>query len=690
MPIDLQLLFFFVSILFLFFLPGWLVLSLRKKSQHRFSLFPLESLLFSFALGIGMMDAGMILLHFFNIPLSREALFFLSAFLIAIPSLFLLRNRSIVSLLSQKLHQTFSPPSSHNISLEKKEGESTTPLNADASNSFTSSQSSLGLSRRQSLLFLGIFFLTLTMKGAFLWNTILPTSTDLGHHMFWAQKIVLTEKLPRYEKININFSDGSNTLTAPEAIDDFIIGEHLPFAAFSKISTLPLLSAFPSLFLLIINVLTPLAIALLAFRFSEDLFHNHDLSKRAFLLAFLLAGPLWALSSPEAKYVSGGVVGNLFGNFFIPLFLLALFRALREKNPLLLTLSIFVGATLAFTHHLSTLVLLFIVLFSIFFFLVFHIRSAFWEMRSWIRLAFSPFPLTILILVLLFSFFISLPTYLDTASIDTAIGTPSKATREGLGFAEFTQGVGGARMGLALVSLLVILFSFARKTLSGAIAFGWGFSLLVMSLFPGALFLDIPSNRIGTYANFPMILLASLAFLFLFANHQRKFETPLPQYGIDPLLRISFATILVATIVGGFFDNAFSLTQAPNAKSAVQTFAVSRWAAERIRPDEWILKDHNYIVADSWMKFFFMRDYSYPLSRGYFRRYTDEATPREQCTLLMISAPNTPKGQSCFAATRVNTVIVNPHYDSAQFAKEKEMTLPYISDDIAVYRKKLP
>ena len=84
---------------------------------------------------------------------------------------------------------------------------------------------------------------------------------------------------------------------------------------------------------------------------------------------------------------------------------------------------------------------------------------------------------------------------------------------------------------------------------------------------------------------------------------------------------------------------------------------------------------------------FFLRDYSYPLSRGYFRRYTDEVTPREQCTLLMISAPNTPKGQSCFESTGVDTIVVNPRYDAVQFNKAKDMSLLYVSDSIAVYKK---
>jgi len=33
----------------------------------------------------------------------------------------------------------------------------------------------------------------------------------------------------------------------------------------------------------------------------------------------LFLGVLFAVTAPQAKYVSGGVMGNIFGNFFMPL-----------------------------------------------------------------------------------------------------------------------------------------------------------------------------------------------------------------------------------------------------------------------------------------------------------------------------------------------------------------------------------
>ncbi len=88
------------------------------------------------------------------------------------------------------------------------------------------------------------------------------------------------------------------------------------------------------------------------------------------------------------------------------------------------------------------------------------------------------------------------------------------------------------------------------------------------------------------------------------------------------------------------------------------------------------------------MKLSFLQGYTYPLSRGYFKRYEDETKPREQCTLWMIAIPNTPKGIQCFDETHVNIIVVNPHFDSVQFKKSDAFSSIYQSNDIAVYVRK--
>ena len=642
---------FLLSVFGLFFVPGAFWISFFRHRIPTLSLFRLEYVVISFAVSLALLDFGMMALAGLDIPLSKFSLFAFEGLVISIP---------IFTLLRQQWKQ-------------RKEVSNTEKKLTD-----------IGFTKKESLFFIGTLLLTLFLKSVFLWNTILPTSTDLGHHMYWAKTIAESRSIPEYQKIDIAFKNNENTLTAPEPIDDFIIGEHLPFAAISIVSGEDVRSSFPSIFLLLVNLLTLLSLSLLAYRLFEGMLGSKTLARRGMMITLFLAGPLWALSSPEAKYVSGGVIGNLIGNFLIPISILTLFRALQEKSAAFFALALLSMGTLAFTHHLSTLIFLFVALFSFIVFLVLFRKDAFLRIAGWRQMFLSPAPILIAMFLFSFAIFVYAPTYLDIAAVDTALGSPSKGTREGLEFSELAIGVGSARLGLELLGIGFILLSSARRTLAGAVAIGWSGGLLIMSLFPEAVFLDIPSNRVATYGTFPAAILSAFALLSLFfkkdAFVQRSLRT-------RRLFQWSFSLLFISVIVGGFFDNAGALPESTNAREAVQTFAVSEWLVKRTAPDEWILKDHNYLVADSWMKLFFLRDYSYPLSRGYFRRYTDEVTPREQCTLLMISAPNTPKGQSCFESTGVDTIVVNPRYDAVQFNKAKDMSLLYVSDSIAVYRK---
>jgi hypothetical protein len=152
------------------------------------------------------------------------------------------------------------------------------------------------------------------------------------------------------------------------------------------------------------------------------------------------------------------------------------------------------------------------------------------------------------------------------------------------------------------------------------------------------------------------------------------------------LLFVSFSFFVFAS-GSGSFDNSQTLLAKSKAIDALQTFAASRYLADHSSSQDVILKDHNYIAADSWMKLFFLRDYSYPLSRGFFKRYEDNHN-REQCTLLMISTPNTPQGEKCYNDLGVNFVVVNPHFDTAQFKKSEKFSRVYASDIVDVYKRK--
>lgn len=674
----------------LFFLPGFLLL--RAFFGKRRPFFPFETFLFSFGLSIGLLDFVMILLGKSGIVFNTATL---SLGLAATVAILVLGG-------STSKYLKFLP-----LPLSKGETEKGSE-NETPENSFA-------FSKHQNLLFITLIALTILVKTVYMSHAVLPTATDLGHHMYWSKLIAETGKLPIYAKQEIETgTDGTYRITEPQPIADFIIGEHLPFAAVNIFAKTDFFSAFPAVFLLFINLLSLLALFMLALRLASGI-RIPFLSEKIFtpqnvaLATLFFFGPLYALASPQAKFVSGGVVGNTFGNLFIPLIILAYCRALQEKRSGFLALGFFLTFALAYIHHLSALMLLFALVASALVYLAFHSDALAETLYSWWKLLFSPGSILVALFAIAFFFMVAMPTYIETHAVGTAIGTPTKATRTGLSFLQTASSNGEARVALGVAGLAILLaIAEARKRYTGAFLLGWSIVLLVMTMRPHWLFIDIPSNRIVTYLSFPLGTLAAFAlvalFAALFSSPQGEISlTSSPAKGGPPaggeegsknalripsilFLFIGFATFAFAS-GSGSFDNSQTLLPRSKALDALQTFNASRYLADNSRPQDIILKDHNYIAADSWMKLFFMRDYSYPLSRGFFKRYEDNPD-REQCTLAMISTPNLPQGKKCYDETNTGLIVVNPRLDTAQFEKSERFSRIYMSDMVAIYKRK--
>ncbi len=638
----------------LFFVPGFFLL--RAAFRKDGSLVPFETLLFSFATSIGFLD-------FLMIALGKSGVLF-SPLSLATGTLSGLALLVLV------------------ISLIRKVRPETTGA------AILSDQPAF--SKRQGWVFLSILVLTLLIKTIYMMHAVLPTATDLGHHMYWAKLVAETGTLPSYAKQEIVTGiDGAYALSDPQPIADFIIGEHLPFAAVAIFSGASFFSAFPIVFLLFVNLLALLAIAFLAYRLasglkglftSESIFNPGNIA----LATLFLFGPIYSLASPQAKFVSGGVVGNTFGNLFIPLILLAYYRAFTEKRSGFLALGFFLTFTLAYTHHLSTLILLFTLAASVFAYLIFRSDDLQETFRSWMRLILSPGPLLVAIACIVFFFAVAMPTYIETHAVGTAIGTPTKTTRTGLSFLQIASSNGEARVALGLAGLAALLMlRKARRSYAGAFLAGWSIILLIMTMRPEWLFIDIPSSRIGAYLSFPLGLLAAFGIIMLFAwirnTDRRTYFPPI-------LFLVAIFSVFAFASGSGSFDNSQTLLPATKSLEAAQTFAASRYLSDRTDTSDVVLKDHNYLSADSWIKLFFMRDYSYPFSRGFFKRYEDNPN-REQCTLLMISVPNTPQGEKCYAETSTDLVMVNPAYDTAQFEKSSSFSRVYASELVDIYKR---
>lgn len=536
------------------------------------------------------------------------------------------------------------------------------------------------LPRKSAALILLIIFLTIFIKTIYFKDTIFPTTTDLGHHMYWTKVITTTGNLPQYEKADIG---QDLTIGAPRPIADFIIGEHLIFAAIGLLSGAGFISAFPALVLFLVQIMSLLAIFIL----TREIFKkSSEYGDTIAILALFLIGPLYALASPQAKFVSGGVIGNTLGNLLIPLAIYFYIRAFSEKKSLFLAWALFTSLGLAYIHHLSTFVFIFIALFTLIAFIALNFRIVVSETSKLIKLFISPSVLAVLAMGIIFIFFIYTPTYLNSTAIDTAVGAPSKSTRTGLTLAQLKTTAGEARFAFAVAGIILLFFARKIGKYRQAFLIGWIGALTLMSLRPDWLFVDIPSNRIASYIVFPFAIVAACMLAHSFILLKERSENINKNYLSPFFILITFFAFMIFASANGFNDDAQSLNTDSSTNKALQTYAASEYLVDHTNSGDIILKDHNYLSGDTWIKLFFMRGYNYPLSRGYFKRYEDSAS-REQCTNLMISTPNTFNAEKCFAGTKTNFIMLNPLMDSGQFNKLKNFWQIYSSDEVGIFYK---
>lgn len=634
---------FYLTIPIVFFAPGYfLMLAIFGKKY----LSSLEKFAFAFSSSIIIVNFLMIFVGRFAIPINRASLL-LSITIFSEICYFIYHKKARIPIEENKI----------------------------ANNTF---------SKKELFAILAILSLTIFIKTIYLSNAILPTSTDLGHHMYWTKTIVTSGQIPQYQEFDIT---ENSTISEPQPIADFIIGEHLVFAATSIISGIDVVSYFPVLVLYLIHIMGIITLFIL----SLLIFKNSAQKNLVGIMTLFFAGPIYALSSPQMKFVSGGVIGNTIGNLLIPFTIYFFVRALSEKDSKKLAYTIFAGLGLAYTHHLSTFVFVFITIFTIALFAIFTLanKNHFKEMlaciQQWGKIIWRLEILCIIIFAVAFIAFFYTPTYLNFKAVDTAVGAPSKATRTGLTFEQLKFTAGEARMILGLIGIFMLMLVTKRRKEYGIIfLLGWSMAIAIMSLRPNWLFIDIPSNRIASYIVFPMTILASYAFVMIISaikNSQRQH--------ISNSFSITIIFMLLAFFtIGGFYDNSKTLNLDSSPKSTLQTYAASKYLAEKSNDSEMIIKDHNYLAADAWIKTFFMRGYNYPLSRAYFKRYEDPIKQREQCTLLMISTPSLPEAQKCFVGTNTNFLMINPKYDAAQFQKSSEFWQIYSADDVSIFYKK--
>ncbi len=520
-------------------------------------------------------------------------------------------------------------------------------------------------SKNEFRLVLFLIFAMFFFKFIYLSGSVSPSATDMGHHLYWTKWLTENRQLPGYD-----------------GMPDFIIGEHTAFGALAMLSGADFFSAYPAVTLNLVNLLGILAVFVLTLR----IFKNKTIS----ILALFFLGTLFAVAAPQSKFVSGGVFGNILGNFLMPLALYFYFRALSalerksEENITVndsrkfLSLAVFMTFGIFYTHHLTAFVFLFVFLFFIAIFLLFNLGQIKHIFRQAAKLFLSSSVLAVFLGGLICFFLVFTPTYAQKSAVDTAVGSPSKSTRAGLTLAELNNSMGGARLALGLFGLFA-LFALRKKANIGHVMIGaWAAILFLLSTAPHLLFINLPSNRVGSYLSYPLAILSAAGFYFIFAGKTQSHF----------LIKAGFLIILGFSLTQGISDLAGAVSGKSNYPELAQTFAASQYLAEKTSQEDKIIKDHNYITGDSWMKLFFMRGYRYPESRGYFKRYEDPTKPREMCTLHMISNPGGPEAQECFAELGTNFFVVNPAFDGAQFEKLGNFDRVYANQQATVFYRK--
>ncbi|MEI6587548.1 MAG: DUF6541 family protein, partial [Candidatus Moraniibacteriota bacterium] len=405
---------FFFAIALVLFLPGYLfLLAFFGKTTLNI----LERFIIATGLSVLITDFIMLLMSRFNISFTRTSL--------------------IIAILTFSLGCFFT---------YKKRFEKA-PLNVENKLAFN-------FSSKQLFLIILILFLSIFIRSAYLQNSLPPSSTDLGHHMYWSKLFAESGEIQNYTQRDIVNVAGTYQSDSPRPISDFVIGEHLIFSAIGLISGASFISSFPVLILLFINIFSLLA----TFILSLQLFKDSPQNKNMAIFGLLILGALFAIDPPQAKFVGGGVVGNIIGNLLIPLAFYFYIRFIREKELLFVFFALVFSMGLFYTHHLSALI--FLLVFAGF--IVLSLALNFRETKNFIfsqkKNLFSPLLISFFIFAISFVFVIYTPTYLKNSAVNTVVGSIKKVEHTGLSLLQFRNILGETRFATGIFGFILFLF----------------------------------------------------------------------------------------------------------------------------------------------------------------------------------------------------------------------------------------
>ncbi|HAI74258.1 MAG TPA: hypothetical protein DCS28_02605 [Candidatus Moranbacteria bacterium] len=640
--VQSQILFYFAIILVLF-LPGWfLLLAFFGKEKL--------SALERFVISVGL---SILVSSFLMMLMSKIGIVFSRFFLVAILAVFAAGCFAVYKIRQKKL----------SVESEKK--------------------IFFDFSQNQLFFIIAILFLSIFIRAAYLQSAIPPSSTDLGHHAYWSKLFAETGKIHDYVQSDIIEKNGIYEIGAPHSISDFIIGEHLFFSAIALISGASFISAFPIIVLFLINIFSLLALFILSLR----LFSNNLQNKNIAIFALFFSGALFAIDPPQAKFVGGGVIGNIIGNLLVPLTFYFYIRFLREKETNFLFFALFFSMGLFYTHHLSALIFLLVFSGFILLSLIFNFKETKNIIFSEKKASYSLILVSFFLFAIAFIFFVYTPTYLKNSAISTVVGTIKKADHIGLSLLQFRNILGETRIALGILGVLLLLLFYKKSEFkySALLIISWAIIISLISLAPDLIKIDIPSGRVANYGIYPFALLGAFAFVSIFAKKSKKIR--LLSFS-RKLIVSAFLALFVFIFTNGLGGNENYLKTNNNAQKTLQTFNASEYLAEKINKKDFLISDHIYVFADSWIKLFFMRGYNFPVYRANLDRYENGIDKNEFCSRDMISNPGGELGKKCFADLNIDFAMINKETDSSQFKKLNNFWQVYSNDKINVYYRK--
>lgn len=526
-----------------------------------------------------------------------------------------------------------------------------------------------------SFAFFAVFILAILFKLFYFLPLVVPSSTDLGHHMFWVKKIIETGKLPVYEERDIEMGeDGRYVVGDPVPMSDFIVGEHLVFSAVGMISAREVTSAFPVTALFVLHLTSLVAVYALTRRF----FARFSWGEKVAVVALFFYGVLYAVGGSQMKYVVGGAVGNVFGNLLIPMGILLATIALRTRRVEVLIASCAVMFGLIYTHHLSTL-LLFVTLVGVLLAFVVLRRDVFSE-RIFPMMRDRRFWGVVVVFVGVFLIFP--PSYIANRGVEEIVGAPVYEEHQGFTFAQLIGVVGDPRVAFGMLGMVFLMAKRSFRTiLATSILFGWTFPFLVMTLFPGLIGISLPSARVANYLVAPISILSGVALVLLVAylRHSR---------GVSKTV-FSVAILLVMAVISyrGIADNAGQMKVKPLQQArALELFHAGAYFSQKIPSTEGVvMHDHINVPGNSFLKTFFLEDYNYPFYRAHLFRYDRPDNRQEKCTLYVVSTPDSDEAKKCQEELNVQGVLVDETIDGQQFQHFRNFDKVYADAFHGVY-----